>query len=96
MMRDLKDFGKPSGAPVPFSDKLSALVAFEMSAAHGDPDRMAEVLERLLFSASFTISIMARGDAKTTENLITGAEAYLAEGAVGYARFGAFMNKARP
>lgn len=44
-----------------FADRLSALVAMEMSQAHGDADRMAEVLERLTASVGFTIAIMAGG-----------------------------------
>lgn len=89
------NFGKTTDNPVPFGDRLSALVAFEMACAHGNPERMAEILERLLHSVSFTISIMAAGDPKRTENLLTGAEAYLTERAVGFAKFGRLIEGAR-
>ncbi len=76
-----------------FADKLSALVALEMSEASSDADRQALVLERLLHATSFTISLMAQGDPKTTETLLMGAEAYLNEGAVSLSPFGQFMGK---
>lgn len=93
-MTDLPpNFGKLDENPVPFGDRLSGMVALEMSLAAGDPERMAAVLERLLHSVSFTIAIMGAGNRTRTENLITGAEAYLAEGAVGLSKFGEFMSR---
>jgi hypothetical protein len=72
-----------------FPGKLSALVALEMSEA--DADGKALVLERLLHAAAFTISIIARGDAKTTDKLLMGADSYLTEMATGFAPFGKIM-----
>lgn len=72
-----------------FPEKLAALVALEMSKA--DADKQAMVLERLLHAVSLTIALMARGDSKTTEQLLMGAEAYLSEGAVGFSPFGQVM-----
>lgn len=74
-----------------FQEKLSALVALEMSGAHADADRQAIVLERLLHAVSFTIALMAGGDSETTEQLLMGAEAYLSDGAVALSPFGQVM-----
>ena len=51
-----------------FQEKLSALVALEMSGA--DADKKAMVLERLLHAVSFTIALMARGDSSPTEQFM--------------------------
>ena len=59
-----------------FADRLSALVSGEMVAAKRDPDRMAEVVERLSAALGFSVALMARGDAKAIDELMTGAEAY--------------------
>jgi hypothetical protein len=66
---------------VPFGDRLSGLCAIELAAAKGNPDRAAEMIERLLNSLAFTISIACGGDAKGMGEMLQGAEAYLYEAA---------------
>lgn len=79
-----------------FGDKLRALLALEASESQGDPDRQAAALESLLRATSFAISIMSGGDREAMDELLIGAEAYLAESAVGLARFGEFMKSQSP
>lgn len=72
-------FGKEQANPVPFGDRLSALCSVELAAAKNDPDRAAEMIERLLNSLAFTIAIAAKGDPKGMNDMLQGAEAYLYE-----------------
>jgi len=74
-----------------FSDKLSGLVSLEMAAAHGNPDRMAEVLERLTASVGFTIAIMAKGSPEAANSLAEGASNYLVTEAARLQKFGKVM-----
>lgn len=80
---------------VPFGDRLSGLCAMELSQAHGDYDRIGEMIERLLNSLAFTIAIAARGNPGGMSTMLMGAESYLNEAASGHAKMGQFMAQAR-
>lgn len=88
-------FGKMAPQRVPFGDRLSGLCAMELSAAHGHPERVGEMIERLLNSLAFTIAIAAQGDPKGMDNLLKGAESYLYEAASGHQKAGQFLSAAR-
>jgi hypothetical protein len=90
-----KNFGKPPQSRVPFADKLSGLCAMELSAAHGDPERIGEMIERLINSLAFTVAIGAHGDPKAIDDMLTGATSYLYEAATGHQRMGEFMGKVK-
>lgn len=72
----------------PFGDRLSALCAMELSGAHGDAERIGEMIERLLNSLAFTVAIATRGDPKAIDDMLTGASAYLYDTAAGHAKLG--------
>lgn len=85
-------FGDIPKHRVPFADRLSGLCAMELAAAKGDPERAAEMIERLLNSLAFTIAIAAQGEPKGMDEMLKGAEAYLYEAATTHQRMGQFMN----
>jgi hypothetical protein len=62
-----------------------------MAAAHRDPGRQAEVLERLTASVGFTIAIMSRGDPRAANALAEGAANYLVTEAARLQKFGEVM-----
>lgn len=76
-----------------FADKLSALVAMEMSQAHGNHNRQAALLEGLARKVGFSIAIMARGNPEAANNLLEGATAYIYEEASRLAKFGELMSR---
>jgi hypothetical protein len=77
-----------------FASKLSLLVSQEMAAAHGDADRVGIVIERLLYSAAFSIAIASRGNQDGLSEMLQGAESYLYQEAAGLAGFSAAMARA--
>lgn len=79
-------FGSIPKSRVPFGDKLSGLCAMELCAAHGDADRIGEMIERLLNSLAFTVSMACHGNAEDSAEMLEGAVAYLYEAASGHAR----------
>jgi len=66
-----------------FSDKLASLCSREMVAAKTDPDRSANMVERLAHSLAFTIAIVAGGDPSRASTLTEGAIQYLVDDAAG-------------
>lgn len=80
---------------IKFADSLAALCAAELSAAHGDADRIGAMIERLTSSLAFTIAMASGGRVEAMETFIAGAESYLAECATGHAKLGAFMVSGR-
>jgi len=76
-----------------FTARLSALTSAEMAAARGDGERLATMFERLLHSAGFTIAMMADGDKKRMDELLTGAESYLYEAAAEHAPVGKLLGE---
>jgi hypothetical protein len=80
-------------ADIKFADKLSALCAMELSDAQGDPERIGEMIERLINSLSFTIAIAAKGDPRGTSDMLEGAQAYLFSAAASHAKMGEFMSR---
>lgn len=64
-----------------FSSELASLCHKEFMASKGNPDRIADMVERLMDSAGFTIAMGTDGDAKAMSTLLMGAEAYLNESA---------------
>jgi hypothetical protein len=75
-----------------FGDQLSALCAKATADAHGKPDLMGEIIERLLNSTAFAIAIASGGERERMDNMLTGAEGYLVETAIGYMKVAAFMS----
>lgn len=76
---------------VSFGDRLSGLCAMELAAAHGDPERIGEIIERLASSLAFTIAIAAHGDPDAMSEMLQGAESYLYEAASSHQKAGAFL-----
>lgn len=85
------DFGTIPQQRVPFGDRLSGLCAMELAAAHGDAERIGEMIERLTNSLSFTIAIAARGNPKGMDEMLKGVESYLYESATSHQKIGGFM-----
>lgn len=77
----------------PFSDRLSALVAQEATASHGDAERFGVMIERLAAALGFTVAMAARGDGNAIDTMLTGAEGYAHEEAVSKAPFVRFMSE---
>lgn len=75
-----------------FTYKLAALTSSEAAVAHGDPDRLGVMIERLAAALGFTVAMAAGGDPKTMETLLTGAESYAHGEAVAKAPMGRFMH----
>ena len=80
---------------VPFGDRLSGLCAMELADAHGNPERIGAMIERLLNSLAFTVAIAARGNPEGMNEMLQGAEAYLYESAASHQKAGSFLNAAR-
>ena len=76
-----------------FAGTLSAIVAVELG--KNDPEISGMVIERLLHSLAFSISMTCRGNREGMEEMITGAEHYLTETALGFEPFSEFMAKSR-
>lgn len=74
-----------------FADRLASMVAKEAHAAKNDPDHMAVVIERLAAALGFTAALAAKGDPKTIDTLLAGAEAYAHAEAVDKAPLAALM-----
>ncbi|HXE05183.1 MAG TPA: hypothetical protein VN579_04280, partial [Bryobacteraceae bacterium] len=62
-----------------FADELAALCAREMIGARRNPERAAEMAERLLSSLAFTVAMACGGDQKAMGVMLDGATAYLYE-----------------
>lgn len=75
-----------------FADRLGSLVAREVNVAKNDPDHMAVVIERLAAALGFTAALAAKGDPKTIDTLLAGAEAYAHAEAVDKAPVAALMD----
>lgn len=78
-----------------FTDKMQALVAFELSRAHSDPERMGEAIERLTNSLALTIATACKGHPTATNNMVEGVCAHLFERVVDHARLAQFLAGAR-
>lgn len=59
-----------------FATQLSALCAKEAAAAKNDPDRMADMIERLATALGFTVAMAVKGDPAGIDQLMAGAEAH--------------------
>lgn len=62
-----------------FEQKLTVLVAASLSEALKDQDQMGIMIERLSYSLSLVIATAARGNKNNIDELLMGAEGYLAE-----------------
>lgn len=78
-----------------FADKLSGLCAMELTAAHGNAERIGAMIERLTNSLAFTIAIASRGDPEAIQTFLTGVEGYLYNATSEHQKMGVFMGKAR-
>ena len=76
-----------------FTTELSLLTTKEYYAAKGDPERIANMFERFINSAAFTIAMMAGGDSEKMSELLAGAESYLNEAAASHAPMASLMAK---
>lgn len=95
-MTDLPpNFEKIPEQRVPFQDRLSGLCAIELAGAHGDADRIGEMIERLTNSLAFTVAIATGGDPKAMDEMLKGIESYLYESATSHQKIGGFMRTGR-
>lgn len=78
-----------------FGDRLSAICAFELSDAHGDPDRIGAMIERLINSLSFTVAIAGGGDPERVGELLEGARSYLDNAAADHLKAAVFLREGR-
>jgi phosphopantothenate synthetase len=59
-----------------FADDLARLTSREVAAAKGDPERLANMIERLAAALGFTVAIAAGGKGEAIDTMLAGAEAY--------------------
>ena len=59
-----------------FGRKLVLLCSAELNEARRDPERYADMTERLAAALGFTTAMAARGDPATIDRMLAGAEAY--------------------
>lgn len=74
-----------------FNTSLSRLCQKALKEAGEDREAQAEIIERLINATAFTIAITCKGDTKTMDTLLAGAEQQLYEAAAGHKEFGALM-----
>lgn len=89
-----KGFGNVPATRVPFGDRLSGLCAMYLAAGHGNPEVSGEMIERLLNSLAFTISMACKGDAKAMDEMLEGAVSYLYESATKHGPVAEALTKA--
>ena len=87
---------KTGGRKPGFEQELSALVSKEIKAARDDPERAANIVERLLNAAGLACAMTARGDPETMSTMLEGMEGYLYESAAGHAKLAAFLSEHLP
>ena len=75
-----------------FQHKLSALVSKQLC---GDADAIGTAIERLTDALGLAIAVACRGEVSHADELLTGAEGYLAECVANHARLAAFMADCR-
>lgn len=71
-----------------FSNDLANLVAKETRERRADPDRMAEMIERIAHALAFSIAIAGRGDPKGMNTMLEGVTAYIYSEAAAQAPMG--------
>ena len=76
-----------------FETALAALCAKEISVARHDPDRMANMLERLCHNLGHTIAHASDGDAESVDQFMHGVEGYIFSAAVTASPLARFMSK---
>ena len=59
-----------------FADKLASLCAREAIASRGNPERYADMVERIAAALGFTIANDCEGDPARIDEMMAGAEAY--------------------
>ena len=62
-----------------FSEDLARLCSTELRTAKGDEDRIAEMIERLTHSLSWTIALVSGGDHALAAKLLAGVDAHIGE-----------------
>jgi hypothetical protein len=60
-----------------FCERLAVMLAIETRAAADDPERLGEMIERLIHGAAVAIAVTARGDAEGRSALIAAGVAHL-------------------
>lgn len=83
-------------ADIGFTSKMQALVAHELSAAHSDPERMGEMIERLTNALALTVATACKGDPVATNNMVEGISSHLMERVVDQSRLARFLAGVRP
>lgn len=78
-----------------FSEQLRSLAAREATAARGDPERYADMIETLSRALGFTVALASEGDPKTIDTMLEGATAYAHAEAVEKAPLAALTRLAR-
>lgn len=76
-----------------FEAALTGLCSKEAADAHGDPERMGVMIERLAASLGFTVAMAARGNGKAIDEMLEGATGYAHREAVEKAPFARFMSE---
>jgi hypothetical protein len=72
-------------------EPIKGAIATALDLAGDDADKCAEIYEALCSGLAMCISVGARGDPKTMNNLCEGASNYIMERACELQKFGAFM-----
>lgn len=75
-----------------FEQQLSVLVAKSLSDAHGNPEQMGVMIERLSYGLALVIATAARGDKEGIEEFLMGVESYLANTTLSLVPLGKMMS----
>lgn len=76
------------------SQIIKTAFAKALAEAKSDPEKVADILETLLSSATIAISIQARGNTELMGELLEGSSAYLFSRAGDFQKMGEFIAKA--
>lgn len=75
------------------SQIIKTAFAKALAEAKSDPEKVADIIETLLSSATIAISVQARGNTALMSELLEGSSAYLFSRAGDFQKMGAFIGK---
>lgn len=78
-----------------FTSRLQAMIAKEASAANGDYERFAVMIEAVARALGFTLALATRGNGAAIDAMMPGIEGYVHSEAVEKAKFARFISEAR-
>lgn len=77
-----------------FENKIGALVAKELTASHGDSDRLGAMIESVARLLGLVVAVSCRGQPEAIDEIMVGVEDYVHAEAVNKAPFAKMMSAA--